>query len=202
MLEQLLSLLADVGGFLAQAPPFEDFEHYPPPQPQLLAPTFSFGQLIALILIGVAASVLFGFWAKSKAEEHGINPWVGFAAGFFFAYLGVRIVPLLRPDRLVNAPNRRAMAPQPPMGTNPAYRPVGAPLPGTSPPSPGPAGQPVPVAQASALQADAQPDSRVVVADDDGCFNCQSCGARVKAGRRVCMTCGGPLPNVLDPTTL
>lgn len=195
MLEQLSNLLADLGSLLAQAPPppIEDYEIYPQQQP-MMAPTFSFGQIIAFVLIGVAANVLFGFWAKSKAEEHGINPWVGFAAGFFLAYLGVRIVPLLRPDRLMNAPPRRAMHPQPPMGTNPTYRPAGVPPPGMQAPPPQHAMPPADLPP--------QPYAQVVAADADGYFNCPACGARVKAGRRACMSCGGPLPNVFDPTTL
>lgn len=195
MLELLSSMIADLGGLLAQAPPppLEDFERYPP-QPQVMAPTFSFGQIIAFVLIGIAANVLFGFWAKSKAEEHGINPWVGFAAGFFFAYLGVRIVPLLRPDRLVNTTHRRPIHVQAPMGTNPTYRPAGAPPPGMPPPAP----QAMPPVETAA----AQPFAPVVAADADGYFHCPSCGARVKAGRRACMSCGGPLPSVFDPTTL
>ncbi|MBK8206246.1 MAG: hypothetical protein IPK87_05530 [Planctomycetes bacterium] len=214
MLEQFSNLLADLGSFLAQAPPppIEDYELYPP-QPQMMAPTFSFGQIIAFVLIGIAANVLFGFWAKSKAEEHGINPWVGFAAGFFFAYLGVRIVPLLRPDRLVNTTHRRPSHMQPPMGTNPTYRPAGAPPPDMHPPPvqpnvPQPAYAPTyPPPPQHPMQAAyppvaAEPYDQVVTADADGYFKCPACSARVKAGRRACMTCGGPLPNVFDPTTL
>lgn len=207
-----MEFIADILGLLANAPADELAEFYAYDDPTYVEPTISFGQIILWVLLGIAVNVLFGFWGKSRAEEFGVNPWIGFAAGFFFAYIGVRLVPLLRSDRIANAPARRAVGP--PQGTNPMYQPQAPPL-GDVPvhynTAPYPQSypqsypqQPPPGAvlyDASQHQAQPQytPPVPQIVVGADGYFACPGCGQRVKAGRRNCMSCGVSLPRVSAP---
>jgi hypothetical protein len=89
---------------------------------------FSPAMIAFSIMFGLGVQVLFGFWARAKAEEYNVNPWVAFAAGFFLAYIGVRIVPVLRRDALFFQPKPRPFTPPPR---------------GQAPPGPHPQGQPV-----------------------------------------------------------
>lgn len=150
--------------------------------PVVQEPSFSFGQIILFLLIGVAFQVLFGFWGRSKAEDHNVHPMIGFAAGFMLGYLGVRLVPLFKPGMLFAPGPRRPMPPgyppTPMMQQQPPYPPPGA--------YPPPQGVPQPQAP--------QPPAPAVAAD--GYLQCTGCGARAKAGRRKCMTCGMALPMV------
>lgn len=204
----------DIFATLAQAVPEDFHEYYAYDDPAYVESSLSIGQLLLFVLIGVGVNVLFGLWGKSRAEEFGVNPWVGFAAGFFLAYIGVRIVPLLRSDRLMNQPARRALGP--PQATNPMYRPTGPPLadvpvhynnappypqPGPQYPPPGAvlydASQPVaPMYPHAQPVAPAPMPAPQIAVDADGYFACPGCGQRVKAGRRNCMSCGVALPRV------
>lgn len=213
-----MEFLADILGFLAQAHPDELADFYAYEDPTYVEPTVSFGQIVLWVLLGAAINVLFGFWGKSRAEEFGVNPWIGFAAGFFFAYIGVRLVPLLRSDRIANAPARRAIGP--PQGTNPVYQPPVPPIgdvpvhypASTYPPAvqaypqqppPGAvlydASHSHPQAQYAPPPAQYVPPMPQIVVGADGYFACPGCGQRVKAGRRNCMSCGVALPRVQAP---
>ncbi|MBE7491219.1 MAG: hypothetical protein HS108_05615 [Planctomycetes bacterium] len=180
---------------LLQQRPFEDL----PPEfyggAVVEQPGFSIGQVLLFFLIGAGFQTLFGFWGRAKAEEHGVNPWAGFAAGFFLGYIGVRIVPLLKPDSLFFQPKRR---PVPGM-----FVPPGQPVPPqaypqqTLPPqaAPGAAQAWAPPPQpAAAPPAPVAPAAPVVSAD--GYLQCPNCGARAKVGRRTCMSCGTTLPRL------
>lgn len=147
---------------LAQHDPWEG--HFPAEQ----TPGMSASQIVFMIVSSIVVQVLFGLWARSKADDHGVNPWAAFAAGFFLAYIGVRLVPLLKSNALFFQPKPK-----------PAY------LPPHAPPQPGPNvhGQPV-----------APPEPPPVQVDADGYLQCPACGARAKAGRKACMACGAPLP--------
>lgn len=176
-------------------------------------PSFSFGQVVLWFVLGLAAQVLFGFWGKSKAEENGVNPWVGFAAGFFFAYLGVRLIPILKPSwwQPVQGPRRRVGPPAnaPLMHPQAAYPPQApypqqAPYPVPQQPGFAPVAQPQPYPPAQAPMAPApaayppmaQPpvQAHTVRLDAEGYFPCPACGAKAKAGRKTCMACGAQLP--------
>lgn len=157
-----------------QVPP--EFFEEPPVEPR-----FSFGQIAIYFLIGIAAQTLFGFWARSKAEEHDANPWLAFACGFVLGYIGVRIVPLLKPGTLFHQPARRPLPPPVnPYGPPPqAYAQPLAPPPGPAQPQYAP-----PVPQAAPQVS------------PDGYLACPGCGARAKVGRRTCMSCGTMLPRM------
>lgn len=55
-----------------------------------------------LMLLGIAVPVLFGFWGKSRAEDHDVSPWLGFAVGFMLGWIGLLIIPALRTKRMTN----------------------------------------------------------------------------------------------------
>lgn len=201
-------MLLQITNWLLQHNP--QWEHIPPeffeePPPE---PSIGIGQIILYLLIGLTAQTLFGFWARSKSEEYGVNPWVAFACGFFLGYLGVRLVPLLKSGTLFHQPVRRPLPPpidpyapppqayaqplmppaqqayaQPPMP--PAQQawapPPGPPQPQYAPPQP----QYAPPVPQAAPQVSA-----------DGYMACPGCGARVKVGRRTCMSCGTMLPRM------
>lgn len=190
-------MLLRIANWLLQHNP--QWEHIPPeffeePPPE---PSIGIGQIILYLLIGLTAQTLFGFWARSKSEEYGVNPWVAFACGFFLGYIGVRVVPLLKPGTLYHQPVRRPLpppmdpyAPPPQAYAQPLMPPAqqawapppGPPQPQYPPPQPQYAPPPVPQA---APQVSA-----------DGYMACPGCGARVKVGRRTCMSCGTMLPRM------
>lgn len=129
----------------------------------LMAPSISPAVLVFSILTSIALSALFGWWATLRAEEHGINPWVAFLAGFFLLYIGVRMVPILRRDMIFNKPRQpRPLPPRPPSG------PVG------------------PVAQSPAPPA-APAVPRDIMAE------CPVCGSTTHTRLRNCMSCGAEL---------
>lgn len=178
-------------------------------------PSFGIGQLIMLMLIGIGINTLFGFWAKSRGDDHGIHPVLSFCAGFFLGWIGVLIVPLLKTDRVINTPRRRP-PPMQPYGhqPNPMY---GAGPPQQPPPGPmlnqppqqnhgPPMSQPGQAAPYSPQQPPPGPaapppgePAQMLVADDDGYVECPACSARTKGGRKACMSCGTFLPPVYDP---
>jgi hypothetical protein len=175
-------------------------------------PSFGIGQLILLMLIGIGVNVLFGFWAKSRGDDHGIHPVLSFCAGFFLGWIGVLIVPVLRTDRVVNTPRRPPPpGPQQPYGhqPNPMYS-AGGPPPqppqgpmlnqpqAPMPPQP-PQGPMLNQPQAPVPQQPPQQPAQMLVADEHGYVECPGCGARTKAGRKACMSCGNFLPPVYDP---
>lgn len=92
--------LLRLSAFLLQAQAWP--ENFMPPEET--EPSLDFGVLAFYLFISAGISFLFGWWGKQKAEEHGVNPWVGFAAGWFLLYIGVRIIPILRRDRIFNEP--------------------------------------------------------------------------------------------------
>ncbi len=140
---------------------------------------FSLGAMAFLLFAGLAVSVLFGFWGKSRAEEHSVHPWVGFAAGFFMGWIGVMIVPLLRTDRIVNR-RQPPLAHYPPPGAPPHYGQWQPPPTGTA-------------VNHAAEQTRAHVQAAPITPDADGYAACPACGGRVKAGRRSCMSCGSTL---------
>ncbi|MBX3473664.1 MAG: hypothetical protein KF754_04715 [Planctomycetes bacterium] len=151
--------------FLVQAvPPGGLPDVFVPEEPPAPRST-KIGTIVFMVLIGIAINVLFGLWAKAKGEDHGVNPWVGFAAGFLFNYVGVRLVPLLAPGRVFHEPVRRPLPPVPQQQGFPAP-PPGAALPPT-------------------VQAVVAP-----VTAPDGSLVCPGCGVRVKPGKKLCMSCG------------
>ncbi|MCB9932803.1 MAG: hypothetical protein H6841_05195 [Planctomycetes bacterium] len=154
------------------------------------------GAIIVGTVISLAVQVLFGMWGKSAAEEHGVHPVIGFIMGFMFFWLGVKMIPVFRRDRVVN----RGMQPQPQQPTYSAPNPMY---------SSGVVGQQQPVypthAPMMAGQGIAPPPPpppqppQMLVADAQGYVQCPGCGARTKAGRKTCMSCGGFLPPVYNP---
>lgn len=183
--------LSDVAGTLLPLLQQDPFQGMPPgPGADVKMPSFTVGQILFSVVVSIGIQVLFGLWAKSKAEDHDANPWAAFALGFFLAYLGVRMVPLLRPGAVFarTAPPR----PLPPRPTPSPYnygQPV-QPLP-VSPPA-----QAVPRGPAT-LPPAACPVPSVApapIVDAEGYVTCPACGARAKAGRKLCMNCGAPLP--------
>jgi len=116
-------------------------------------------QILFIILAGIGVAVLFGLWGRSKAENHDVDPWLGFLAGFFLACLGVRIVPLLRRDRLVFQPRPRPV--------------INPPGPGVGPPPAPPPAPPTPVVDAQGFLACPACGARVKA----GRKACMACGA-------------------------
>ncbi|MCC6572666.1 MAG: hypothetical protein IT462_02645 [Planctomycetes bacterium] len=104
---------------LQAGPPFDDPEFVG----HAAAADVNVGMIVFWVVLGVAQSVLFGLWGRAKAEEFDVNPWVGFAAGFFFSYIGVRVVRYLRSDRLFYTPR-----PATPHQWRQPVRPVNAPV--------------------------------------------------------------------------
>lgn len=194
--------LSALGWLVQHHPGWDDPDMFMPPEPE---PAFGIGTLLGMMLLGLAFNCLLGWWGKSRAEDHGVNPWVGFMLGFFLGFIGVAIVPVFRTDRIINTRNPRpivnpgqpnpmyAPPPQaygPPQGYGPPPQGYGAPpgpqphvmQPGYAPPPPLPA-----------------PSVEMLVADEFGYVECPACGARTKSGRKSCMTCGNMLPPVYDP---
>jgi hypothetical protein len=60
--------------------------------------------IIVSTLLSCAIQALFGWWAMMKAEETGSSKIAAFIMGFLFLYLGVRMVPILRRDRIFATP--------------------------------------------------------------------------------------------------
>lgn len=150
---------------IAQAAP--TWAHLPEPEPA--EPNWA---LVVFVLLGsLAVQALFGWWAVMKAEEHDSNKIAAFFAGFFFLYMGVRMTPILRYDRIFNVP--RAPRPLPPRQA--------APLP--------------PGFQPAGLQAPAQPPHATPQTQSpESARLCPACGAPRRAGRKSCMSCGATLP--------
>lgn len=158
---------------------------------------FSFGTLVFMALGWFGINVLFGFWAKSRAEDHGVDPWLGFASGFVLGWIGVLIVPVFRRDRIF-VPGPRPVAPQygqPVHAPNPIYAPQ---LPAAAP-YPNPAYPPPPAMPPAQAYPQPAAPPQMLVADAAGYVNCPGCGARTKAGRKTCMNCGGFMPAVYNP---
>jgi hypothetical protein len=149
---------------LAQAQPWVDSRAGMPVD----EPGIDIGHLMLVMISGGVIAGLFGWWGKTRAEEHNVNPWIGFAAGFCFGWIGVRLVPLMRSDRIYNKRQPDAAAFAQSFGGHPPQ--------GAWPPMP--SGPPA-----------AAPQPAIVV-DKDGYFECPACAARVKQGRRSCMSCG------------
>ncbi|CAG0974732.1 hypothetical protein GPROT1_01836 [Gammaproteobacteria bacterium] len=133
--------------------------------PELAAAEMDWTFLIISTLLSIVAQAIFGYWAMMKAEEHDSNKVAAFIMGFLFLYLGVRMVPILRKDRIFNKPIvPRPLPPRPPKAGMPHMH-----------------GQPV---QPAAPQQ-APPAADV----------CPTCGAPRRPGRKLCMTCGATLPS-------
>jgi len=74
--------------------------------------------VIAFSLVLVAT----GVWGRFVALSNGVNPWVGFLLGLCLFYIGIRLIPFFRPDRLIYRPgdttklppgvSRRVLGPQ------------------------------------------------------------------------------------------
>lgn len=122
----MLNLLR-LSAILIQAQPWP--EEFPPLEET--EPSLDFGVFAFYLFISAGISLLFGLWGKQKAEEHGVNPWVGFAAGWFLLYIGVRIIPILRRDRIFTEP-----APLRPLPGRPRHVPHPPPLPAQPAPTP------------------------------------------------------------------
>ncbi|MBZ0135780.1 MAG: hypothetical protein K8I27_05365 [Planctomycetes bacterium] len=155
------------------------------------------GTVVAMMFFGLALSCLFGWWGKSRAEDAGVNPWIGFAAGFFFGFIGVAMVPVFRTDRVLVTRNPHPV--QMPGQPNPMYAPPpqahGQPNPMYAPP-PQTHGQPM---QQGYAPPPPPPEQQMLVADEYGYVECPHCATRTKAGRKSCMSCGNFLPPVFDP---
>lgn len=180
--------------------------------------SIGFGTIIGIVFLGVALNCLFGWWGKSRAEDTGVNPWIGFAMGFCFGFLGVMLVPVFRVDRVMVTHN--APPPMPPSAPNPMYSggTQAYPQQGYAPPQQQGHGQPPLVQQqyappppqppphAHSMQPEFQPapqqptePAEMLVADEYGYVECPHCGTRTKSGRKSCMSCGNFLPPVYDP---
>ncbi len=133
--------------------------------PEFAATEMDWSFLIISTVLSIVVQVVFGYWAVIRAEEHDSNKIAAFIAGFLFLYVGVRMVPILRKDRIFNKP----IVPHP---LPPRQAPV---------PAPHPHGQPIQTAQAASPPL---PAAAV----------CAVCGAPRRPGRKVCMTCGANLP--------
>ena len=132
-------------------------------------PNTSTGVVVFGILISIVFSVLFGLWGKAKAEESGVKPWIGFLMGFFLIYIGVRLVPIMRTDKMFYRLSPGIpLPPRPPQADGTTE---GKPSEQSAPPKPPPA------------QVDAE-----------GYVPCAACGTRTKADRKSCMSCGAVLP--------
>ncbi|MBK9975352.1 MAG: hypothetical protein IPP14_11335 [Planctomycetes bacterium] len=168
----------------------------PGPDGTMKLPGFSLGQILFSVVVSIGIQVLFGLWAKSKAEDNDANPWGAFALGFFLAYLGVRMVPLLRPGA-VFAKTRppRPLPPRPAPGPynygQPVHMPPAAAPVATVPPTQGPL-----VAAPVAPSAATGPATTPPTGEADGYVTCPACQARAKAGRKLCMNCGNALPMI------
>lgn len=178
-----------------------------PPEPEM-----SVGMIVMGLVIGLGINVLFGLWGKSRAEDHNVNPWIGFALGFCLSWIGVALVPVFKTHRVIN--QRTAPQYQPQFSApNPMYT-AGA----AWQPPPGPPQQAYPQPQQAYPQAQPYPQQaypapyppqgvappppaqpQMLTADAQGYVHCPACGARTKAGRKTCMSCGSQLPPVYDP---
>lgn len=192
-----------------------DYGHSPHPEPETSPlQALSFLGLVMVFAIGIFLAM--GWWGKSKAELHGVNPWIGFCLGAFGGLIGIFIIPHLGssrsnimppriPDRYMNAqqpygnpppPQQYAQAnqfPQPPNAGPPQQY---APPPPNHPPMPGPQ-PPMGQAQHHAPPQPPVPQRPMTVKKDAAGFvQCPACGGRSKAGRRACMHCGEFLPPV------
>lgn len=198
---------------LAQArDPFKQYEKdFGNPYDMPESEPFPIGALIvgALVLIGL--NVMFGFWGKSRAEKHNVDPWIGFTLGFVLQFIGVAMVPVFRRDRILNR-QPQPLSPQQMNAPNPMYAPAGGyalpshamppvnaanpvyapavhsfnPVPGYGVPHPPP-------------RAPLPSPPQMLVADATGYVVCPGCAARTKTGRKTCMSCGYQLPTVFDP---
>ncbi|MCA8915834.1 MAG: hypothetical protein KDB90_10525 [Planctomycetes bacterium] len=213
LLSQLQHLPDLIGGALhtlAQSgPPFGDPATNPYGSPYDTGPKpLPVGALVVGFLIGIGINVLFGFWGKSRAEQHNVHPGIGFALGFFLSWIGVAMVPVFKKDRVFNPgggvryqappPN----APNPMYGTPQQYPPQGyAPGPPQQYPAPQyPTQGPMMAGQGIAPPPPPPPQQpQVLTADAQGYVACPGCGARTKAGRKTCMSCGGAMPPVYNP---
>ena len=103
--------------------------------PELAASEMDWGFLIISTLLSLVVQVVFGWWAVMKAEEHDSNKVASFIAGFLFLYLGVRMVPIFRKDRIFNKPIvPKPLPPRPPKGGMPHLH--GQPVQPPEPPAP------------------------------------------------------------------
>lgn len=206
LLVGLLRAMAQVGNpYESGYDEFGDPYMAGPPEPEI-----SIGMIVMGMLIGLGINVLFGFWGKSRAEDHNVHPLVGFALGFCFSWIGVALVPVFKTHRIIN---QRTAPPiqQPYSAPNPMYTAGTAWQPPPDPPQPYPPQQAYPQPQPYPQQAHPAPyppqgmtpppppQPQMLVADAQGYASCPSCGARTKAGRKTCMSCGNPLPPVYDP---
>ncbi len=193
MLDPLLQSSIDLmSTLLGQASPWEASPYGTEPQPASLP----IGAFVIAALLGLGLQVLFGLWGKSRAEDHGVVPLYGFLAGFFLGWIGVAIVPILKTNRVVNT---RQMPGYPPQHYPPPPVPYPqAPYP-QAPAQPLGAWRPPPGADAmphhfeAPQQQPVAPQQPALKPDKDGYAQCPACGARVKVGRRSCMSCGAAL---------
>jgi len=195
-----MHLLDAIPRLLAQSGPV-----YPADPMSAPAPELPIGALIIGFIIGIGINVLFGLWGKSRAEDHNVHPLTGFMMGFFFLWLGVALVPVFRKDRVVNTSNRPQFAPPQQSSPNPIYT-AGTAMsrhaPQGHPPAPPQQGYPQQPMPQQPIPQQAVPQQRgpdMLVADEQGYVECPFCGARSKAGRKACMSCGNTLPPVFDP---
>lgn len=166
----------------------------PPPSVEL-----PIGAIIVGFLVSIGIQVMFGLWGKSKAEDHNVNPLTGFMLGFFFAWIGVMLVPVFRKDRIINTTARPRYQQPIQSAPNPIYTAGTAMSQNAPPPHAGPP-QPMPPQMAPQQMPPQAPD--VLVADESGYVVCPYCGSRAKAGRKACMSCGNMLPPVFDPNAV
>ena len=202
-----------------QADPWGDGPY--PYGPSQGNPGLGIGTIVGLMVLALAFNCLMGWWGKSRAEDFGVNPWVGFAMGFFMGFIGVALVPVFRTDRIVVTRSPRPL-PDQPMPTNPMYAPgtqaypqqgyASPPQGYGQPPQQGfapPVQQqyaPPPQSPAHSMQPGHEPPpqqpsepAEMLVADEYGYIECPYCQSRTKSGRKACMTCGNFLPPVYDP---
>lgn len=201
---------------------FIQYQSEIPPLPQPVAPTFSAGSLIAMTIGLLLSQVLFGFWGKSKADDHNVHPLIGFALGFTLGWVGVAIVPLFKSNNWFVKKNNPAFS-GPPTGTNPiyghgtAFQPPSAPLeqepmqaqefvpvqqqPQVPPPPTPLSPQPFPQVPVPGQSAPIPPSNAptILVADEQGYVECPACQAKSKSNRSSCMSCGAGFPEIFEP---
>jgi hypothetical protein len=131
----------------------------------------SWGFFIGTTIISCIIQAGFGWWAMVKADEMGSNKTAAFIMGFLFLYLGVRMVPILRKDRIFAKP----IVPRP------------------LPPRPTRAHEPQPFGPPGA-QPYGPPSATPAAPDEQALKKCSACGSPYRPGRKLCMICGAAIP--------
>jgi hypothetical protein len=185
-----LNLTLGITGFAAQSSSWDQSMY------AQSSPGLPIGALIVGFLVGIGLQFLFGWWGKSRAEDHGVEPLYGFLAGFFLGWIGVLIVPMLKTNRSLHTrAYQRPVLPYPPQDAIPHYPYTDQPAAPYAPPAPPPLlNQPAyPTAQPAPVPILDHSGPPLLVPDEYGYATCPGCGGRVKTGRRTCTACGARL---------